>query len=295
MNFVRIGLKKYLPDTLVKKIGEYKREFKRKKVNLYNDSDFISEVYKKKAGFENHKNTIETLVLRGSHADYGFYVRGTHNIYNLGLTSSDLYTNYKLFEKVKEQAPKLKNIVIFFSVFTPGLSLIKTREKYRCVAYKYFFDVEYQENGLIETKNEKKIIAAIKKTNKPDVDLDYNGYDEKSVFGSIDDAQSRVRTHIRENKREPDQMIWLDRLIAGCEQAGYNLLIVIPPVRSNYRSILPNESELFEKLYSINNGRANIESFYDSEIFSDDDLGDTDHLNESGAKKLKNQVIKLLK
>src|SRR5690606_31261080 len=130
----------------------------------------------------------------------------------LGLTSSDLYTSYFLYHNYRKCLKNLRTVLLFLSVPSPGFSLIHTSEKYRSVAYKHFFNVPYQDDKFIEDGVEKKIIKKIKKLKKIDVPNGYQGYDKKTYFSLSISPEERSRTHLRENYRNPDQMIWLKKL-----------------------------------------------------------------------------------
>ncbi|HDM8043623.1 TPA: hypothetical protein P0E04_001750 [Vibrio campbellii] len=55
---------------------------------------------------------------------------------------------------------------------------------------------------------------------------------------------------------------------------------------------MPDKAELFKKIYDIDHTNYKVLDYYDSIDFNDDDLGDTDHLNESGAMKITNLILK---
>lgn len=261
---------------------------------LFIDDKFLSYVYKKKLGLENNLNNIKTLVLRGSHADYSIFTEGNNGIYNLGLTSSDIYFNFRLYENYSSKMESLENVVFFYSVFTPGLSLVRINEKYRLVAYKYFFDIPYQEEGLIDKKLEKKINNRCRKIEPPKIQNEYFGYVKKTSFFTNITAEERAKTHIRENKRKPNQLEWLKSLIHLVKNDKRRLYIVIPPAKKSYVECLPNKSQLFDSLYSLDLDNVTIVDFYDSPLFDDSDLGDLDHMNEKGAKKLTAELLKYL-
>jgi hypothetical protein len=285
-------LKKRLKEILPKWILDKIRSVKKRKIDLFMDDDFLSYVYKKKLGLENNLNSITTLALRGSHADYGVFTQGEYGIYNLGLTSTDIYFNFKLYEIYSKKMNKLENVIFFYSVFTPGLSLVKINEKYRLVAYKYFFNVPYQDSNLIDKKYEKKIKSRCRKIKPIGLEDKYFGYDKKKQLISNISAEQRAKTHARENRREPNQLEWLVNLINLVKKDGRTLYIVIPPAKKAYMDCLPNKSKLFEKLYSLDLRNVKIIDLYGSPIFDDSDLGDFDHMNEKGAKKLTNELIK---
>ncbi|MGY0616930.1 hypothetical protein [Vibrio sp. FJH11] len=281
-------LKKITPKIVRDRI----RKYRQRNDQLYMDDEFIEYVYKKKLGLEKNIDNIETLVLRGSHADYGVFTKGENGIYNLGLTSTDAYVSFKLYESYGKRINNLKNVVFFYSVFTPGLSLIKIKERYRLSTYKYFFDIPYQEEGLVNKKLENKIYKKCKKINKVKIDETYFGYDKKNSFIKNITAEQRAKTHIRENRRDPDQLEWLTKLNDMVRKDDRKLYIVIPPAQKSYMDCLPNKSELFAKLHSLDLDNVEILDFYDSPIFDDSDLGDFDHMNEKGAKKLTKELIR---
>jgi hypothetical protein len=284
-------IKKLIPKKYLEKITNYRN----RNNMLFMDDDFLSYVYKKKLGLEKELNNIKTLALRGSHADYSVFTEGKHFIYNLGLTSSDIYVSYRLYQNYSAKMNNLDNVVFFYSVFTPGLSLIKIKEKYRLVAYKYFFGIPYQEENLINSVLEKKILNKCRKIKKQKIENDYFGYEKQKSFMTSLKAEERAKTHLRENTREPDQLEWLAKLIQLIQKDKKQLYIVIPPAQKSYMDCLPTKAKLFERLYSLELGNVKILDFYGSPIFDDSDLGDFDHMNEKGAKKMTNELIKNIK
>lgn len=268
-----------------------------KEKSLFSDKKFLTYVSKKKTGFDFHKKDIETLVLRGSHADYAIKPRSNMNMYNLGLTSTNLYFNYKIYEKNRNDMPKLKNLVLFFSVFTPGLSLNMIKERNRLIAYKYYFDVEYQHPELISPILEKKIFkkcrAITKKKNKLKDEL-YFGYDKKENFIVNGSAKDRAKTHLRENLRKPDQCQWLEKLINIIEKDKRKLYIVIPPANSEYYNAFADGVDLFLSLRGINSDSVEILDYYKSNLFNDGHFGDFDHMNDRGAAVITDEIFREL-
>lgn len=271
----------------------YKKIRKSGDIPLFDEKGFLQYVAKKKKGLEVNKAKISAIALRGSVADYGFYANCKDGLYNLGLTSSDLYTSYQLYKKLSPDLTDLEYVYLFLGAMSPGFSLIKTKEKYRAVAYKYFFDVDYQENEEIDPKLENKILKKCNKIKVKNTDADYRGYEKKKYYGAHLKAEERVATHIRENQREPDQMEWIERLAELAKDNGHRLVLVLAPFRSDYRALLPETEELFEKFYALEADVWKIINFYDSPLFDDSDLGDTDHLNEKGAIKMTNELLRL--
>ena len=82
-----------------------------------------AESFLKKEVLINSKQSFDTLILGSSHI-YQYVTQESE--LNCALASQDLYSSYKLYEKLNSNS--LKNIIISFSVFTPGYCLIKTND-----------------------------------------------------------------------------------------------------------------------------------------------------------------------
>jgi len=261
------------------------------RINTFEDEKFLTYVYKKRLGIFRCADQIENLALRGSGADYDFLDQTNGPSYNLGLTSTDLHATYHLYKNSTNILPKLRNIIVFFVPIATGLDLTKTREKYRYVAYSHYFNIPYQCTQDISKRVERRIIKKCKSLAVPNVPDSYRGYDEKKYLGSNTDVVKRAKAHLRENQREPDQMRWLNKMIELADQLGHRIWIVIPPVRSDFKNELPKSEILYSKLYDLDIGHHTILNFYDDNRFDDSDMGDTDHLNESGAKKITAEIM----
>jgi len=263
--------------------------YKNRDVIYFFNKEKLAYVYRKKYGLIKHKDEIETIAIGSSYADNAFFPNYIDKSYNLGLTSTDMYLSYQLLLKCKEMLPNLKNIVYFSAVFAPGMSLIKTKEKYRAIFYKYFFGIPYQEEGIID-KNVEKIVFKKCKNIKENIPNDYSGYETMKTYMIETTAEVRSNTILRENRREPDQMMWIKKTIDQVIEDKKNIFIVIPPYSTELKNILPPKEELYKKAYDQLNdyeGITNVQliDMYDSDLFDDSDMGDNDHLNEKGAKK----------
>jgi hypothetical protein len=247
--------------------------------------NFINYVSQKKLELEHHAPKVEHLALRGSNADYGFYPEYLENSFNLGLTSTDLHAAYYLYKNNIEQLPHLKNVMVYINAASVGFNLSMTKESYRSIVYNYFFSVPYQTKNKISRKNEKKFLLKCIKRNEVPHSLAW-GYAKKTDYGFNTSAQERTRTHLRENKRKPSQIHWLEKLVALGLKNNITIYAVITPVRSDFKALLPEKTELYQSIYQLNSKNLAILDFYDDPRFSDKDLGDTDHLNEQGAKKI---------
>lgn len=263
-------------------------------INKFMDNKFLNYAYKKKLGLLKNAEKIELLALRGSGADYDFLDQKTDKSYNLGLTSTDLHATYHLYKFSIDVLPNLKNVLVYFVPIAPGLDLTKTLEKYRYVTYRYFFNIPYQEGHSLKRSVEREIFKKCATLASPSIPESYRGYDKKDYLSSNTDVVARAAAHLRENRREPDQMCWLDALLRLAEKNNHKVWIVVPPVRSDFKKQLPASATLFSKLYAMELGNHEILDFYDDVSFDDSDHGDTDHLNEKGAIKLTNRIMSVL-
>ena len=280
--------KKILPQSLVNLYIKY-QNYKNRDILYHYNKEKLVYVYSKKHGLINHAAAIETIAIGSSYADNAFFSQYIDNSYNLGLTSADLYFSYHLLLKSKEILPNLKNIVYYTAVFASGMSLIRTKEKYRAISYKYFFDIPYQEEGFIDKKLEKKIFKKCRKI-KESIPNDYWGYETTKTYMTEITAEVRAKTILRENRREPDQMIWIKKTIDQIVEDKKNIFIVIPPYSTTLKDNLPPKEELYKKTYALLSNYRDLPNvqlidLYDSDLFDDSDMGDNDHFNEKGAKK----------
>lgn len=270
-------------------LKKFLRKIKPKKI----DPMHAKDLFLKKSVLLNNINEIETLVLGSSHGDYGFNPLYSDKVsYNLCYTSQDLYYSYKLYEKLYNKTPKMKNIIVFYSVFSSGLELEKTSEYPICSCYKLLFDIPYKTNKSykkIEKQFSKELLEPL---TIPDY---YLGYNNPQIFFSENfGVKNRVKTHLRENLRSNKQNDYINKIFELSKQANHNLTIIIPPARSDYKSNLPDSADLFKKLYIISNNRFNILNFYDNNDFLFEDFGDFDHLNCDGAEKLTKKINEYL-
>lgn len=252
------------------------------------DDDFIRLVARKRKSFDLAKPELAALVLGSSHADYGFDPSffGAP-AFSLGMASEDLYTSYKLYELHGANLPKLRTVVFFFSVFTPGFYLIKCSEQLRMAVYKAVFDVPYPERKYwFWWENRARRLAA-----SVGAEPGFNGFWRPEVFLGTDyPLELRVAGHLKHNGRSAHQLEWLRKLSDLCMARGHRLVLAVPPAREDYRAALPDPQTLFASLYSLAGGKHLILNYYADDSFTREDFGDTDHLNSGGAAKLTTKI-----
>jgi len=251
---------------------------------------FFNYVYTKRRNLDDAFPEMEVVAMRGSLSDYAFHSPTWSKSFNFGLTSSDLNVSLQLYEKVLRRAPNLKTVLLYSGVFVPGFNLAYTSERNRLVLYKYFFGIDYNPVNRIEKKTERRILRKLNSFSFELGDSDQGYIYGKPHFPGLD-VGARVKTHLRENLREPDQMEYFRRLKDLVESDGRVLYVIIPPVRLDYREDLKNmwNGDVFQKFKSMIQ-KERVLDFYDNKNFSYSDFGDCDHMNELGSKKLTEMI-----
>ena len=245
--------------------------------------NWVIEAYKKYIGLRMNRGIISTLVVGSSHGYYGFHPENDE--YNLCFASQDLYYACHLYEK-NANMPLLKNIILFYSVFSRGYVLEKTSEKLRSVLYNFFWKIPYYKGTCFNFWKAKNFIKNKVKNLKQKVKVptEYRGeclYDW--FFPSDINVEKRALTHLKLNLMESQNALLL-RMAKLAKEKQHNLVVVIPPCRSDYKLNLLAHKDLFLPLYELKNIK--ILNFFEDSDFNDKDFGDSDHLNLRGAQKL---------
>lgn len=176
--------------------------------------EYVTTLRAKLAGISRRAGKIEILCLGSSHADYGFRPDAfPGNAFNFGAASQDLRTSAELAKRLVPTLPHLRKIVMFFSVFSPGSCLAKTKESFRSVVYEELLHVPVPESCSLEEKECARVRKICRRERGEDSHTDAFGFNA-SMPGFDIPAEERVRTHLRENLREPDQMSHLEKMIS---------------------------------------------------------------------------------
>jgi hypothetical protein len=248
--------------------------------------DAIVFLAAKRAMLREDVGELQTLALGSSHGDHGFDPQFCDGSFNLCSRSQDLQHAYALYETISKLAPNLKNIVVFYSVFSAGFFIKNTRsEKVLSPALDGLFSLglKYEENrftALSEQIRDAFTVFAIQLEGR-------HGFLPKWVqivtpesYG----AARRANDHLK--WKNSDANLYLIKIIRLAEHLKHNLCIVIPPVRSDYREAVGSRSaKLFQDLLDIC-GEFQLCSMlncYDGDGFADEHFGDFDHLLPEGA------------
>lgn len=262
----------------------------------------------KRAMFEQACDTLETIVLGSSHGDYAFDPAFVPNAFNLCYGSLDLKHCYWLYQRAITASPNLKNLVLFYSVFSPGSMLERTEEADIGPVFSALFDldVEYQSERLTQlaealTLQLQKGMAAtlIEEAAKLD---GYAGF-MPSYKGAVEasEFQSRLLSHIKHNY-ESGADYYLLKILGLANRLGHGVTIVIPPVTSTYRNALNTRSStLFRELIEVMDlfpwtQPIKVINAYDDETYEDSFFVDADHLDArgEGTRKLSRAIAEMV-
>lgn len=250
----------------------------------------VDNFIKKYYALERDKNNIETLALGSSHGYYGFLPDGKS--FNLCGTSQDLYLSYELYRRYSD-LPKLKTVVLFYSVFSPGFETERSIEMDYCCYYKFFWGVPLRYHANDGFGRKMKMIDRYVANRAMEISSDYHGENEYKFFmPDTIPAQERAAAHLKHNRRQNGQTDYVRKMAKLANEKGHRLVVVVPPARSDYREHLPADQELFGELYALLDECPAVQlmSFLRDCDFEDSDFGDTDHLNRHGAEKLTGMI-----
>ena len=232
---------------------------------------------------------LKNLVLGSSHGRDGFIP--TKFDFNLANSSQDLYRGWKLYEYVaKHNGKKLKNVILFWSVFHAGLQLEKTREFVRCIPYKGLYNITYASKLPIDDKEGMEILKKQKKSTVcPD------GFRGKAAYNLIhfnEPTSVLVGKHLKNTMRNNNQIQYLEKIVNKAKRAKHNVYVVLPPYRSDYLKCLPNESVVYRELFDFLNKHKDVKllNFQRDKDFKDSDFDSPDHCNEFGGVKLTKKI-----
>ena len=234
-------------------------------------------------------DTAETLILGSSTARCSF-IEDVKSI-NLSMDAQDLYYSAQLFSKYKYQIPNLKNVVLYYDVFSPGNDLdISPSHNYLTAYYKVFFDIPYKnkfyfiKNDLIKLEN--KIYSLRNYINK---NIDNVPRDIMPIMRggmqSDEDMRNQALGEIKlANKGNMDK--YLNLFLQ--EAKGLNIYIVLAPRHPATFDIYPSEEILFKNLYEMvhKQNDSNIKIINCFRNIAADGFVDLLHLSLNGAKNI---------
>lgn len=257
---------------------------------------FLLDIKKFKA-LKNRTKDIQTIIFGSSHGRDGFIADEVS--FNLSGSSLDLYRIYHLYQYVATLNFSIKNIIVFYDVFHPGLQLEKTKEALRAIPYNFLYSIPYAFPLNAPAKKErvclKRIIKEFKKKIK--IDNSYQGNVEQPDYrNSGISTEDLVEKHLKNNRRQNNQNQYIEKLAQETLNHNQNLFIVTPPYREDYLKCLPPYEETFKELLETAKKYPSIQilNFQNDSDFKQTDFYDADHLNKIGAEKLTQKINQFL-
>ena len=194
---------------------------------------------------------------------------------------------------------KLKNIVLFYSVFSPKNDIQKGPFFQRSAYYKKFFNIPYKDINLAKEKQMEEIELKYEKEYWPyaqkiaqRIDLNYPDF-------LMDDIPEHTLAEMQEMKKHDLKMnqgtedIYLKKIIALTRDKGYKLFIVLSPYQRKYMDLFPDKEILFRAPIKYEKQYDNIKiiDLWSSNDLTEMDYLDETHLNKKGAQKI-NLILK---
>jgi hypothetical protein len=249
----------------------------------------------KRVMLEQARDTLETIVLGSSQGDHGFDPAHVPNAFNLCYRSLDLKHCYSLYQRTVTLCPNLKNLVLFYSVFSPGSMLERSPDEAGIgplFSALFDLDVEYQSEpmtglaqALAQQLQEGMAATLIEEAAQLDGHAGFLPNDKGPPPTS--DFKARLLSHIKSNY-EAGADYYLVKILALANRLGHGVTIVIPPVTSTYRNTLNTRSsvlfrELIEAIDLFPWTRPiQVLNAYDDEAYEDSFFIDSDTLDPRG-------------
>lgn len=229
----------------------------------------------------------DTLVLGSSHIADGYQV--AENEISLAFHSQDLYYSYNLYKLTRQS--NIKNVILSFSVFSDGYTVIKTNEAKLCIPIKLILGIPYQYDDVAKEKRlylfEHQYKRGIKKSRKSG-----KKYEKKIIAlnGDFDlnVIKKRATSHYKNHLRPVSQMEYFNKILEETKVNNQNLYVVITPVTKMYRDELPPSDEIFSGMKNLakSYSHCKVLDYFNDDSFTLEDFYNGDHLNYKGAEKL---------
>jgi len=227
---------------------------------------------------------LHNLVLGSSHGRDGF-IPGNYD-FNLSASSLDMWRIWNLYKYVvKHNGKNLKRIIVFWSVFHPGLQLEKTKEWKNCIPYKKLYDIDY---AFPLPVDDKFLLDTIE--TQMNGFVYHPGFRGKSPYNVNHDelAKVLVAKHLKNTMRNNNQIQYLQNIAKLARKKKHKMYVVLPPYRSDYLEQLPDDKIVFRELFEFLHKTPDVTllNMEHDRDFQDSDFDSPDHCNENGGKKL---------
>lgn len=255
----------------------------------------------KKEYLDKNATQINTLILGSSHTFYGINPAFFSNkTFNAAYVSQSLDLDYEILKKYDSKLKNLQTVIIPISYFSLFETLETDIEKWRIKNYVLYYGLEnkYQFTDNFEslnnhiTRNIKKIVkhyafnTSFITTSNLGWGTNFNAKTKKPFKGAFTAKKHTVKNFnlYAENLKSVHKIITL------CKKNKINIVFLTTPTHQSYYQNL-NKIQLEKTTKTISelvkkNPNCNYLNLLKSEVFTNKDFYDADHLNEIGAEKL---------
>lgn len=289
---------------LVKSIKKRIRRLKEKRVLRRMEESGVPAVsfyFDKKTGIEQHKETIEYLVLGSSHGQAAVNTDRfpDYSAFNLSIASQDMYYSYELYKKYIPELPRLKTVFLFYSVFSSGAEMQKTVNHPLCHYYKNVFDIDFK--YPLKTPYYGDIVDYFRKS-APEIPFEYTGF--TPIVGTFNEeiAWREVYGHLKHAMRNNHQEEYVRKFYKTAKEHGHNLVVIISPHSPAYHEAMARirretpgaeNIDFFKSLFEITDKYAiPVLNYFETHtpsppppVFTNEDFWDWEHLAPNGAEK----------
>ncbi len=232
-----------------------------------------------------HAADIRTLAIGSSHGGYGFDPAVVGNAFNFCTASQDLYYSLKVYEFCATALPGMQDVALFYSLFSPGFDLIQSAEKMRCIGWRRVMGIDYPvpDAGLDQAALTRPVMHPA----APDVppDFGFSRTASRFFFGAGYKAERRAGDHLKFSQAvmtDCPMHAYAAKLADLAAANGHRLLIIVPPVRADFREALP-KANYFSQIEALARSKGvSVHNMFDDPDFAFDDFGDFDHLRPDG-------------
>lgn len=262
----------------------------------------------KKEKLEAQLPEIQCLVLGSSHALHAIQeARFPVPTYNLASFSQSLIIDRQLFEKYVDKMPNLKYLVLSLSYFSLQYKVAGTIENWRNFWYEKVFDIpgdgdfkdklDIRRFSLYHLLGKEYSESYLKKQfgwEKEALETPTTPVATPATEGLVDfHSQEHIDRHHASMKKEyyEENEAALKRIVQLAADHQIKTILITPPVHPTYQKLLKVENTsltqtLLEKLKAENPETLSYLNYTGDTRFEDHDFFDADHLNDSGAQKL---------
>lgn len=306
----------------------YEDIFEKIAANILEEYRYNYDFYYIKNALKNAANAnISTVISGSSYGVFGIDLSNWHNAVNLAAVSQDLYYSTKLIYSACESNTNIKNIVLCMGYYYFFCNLSKTQNvdellritkvydpllqdihdcvllpPKKTVLYKSeVFDVE----GIAEQYALSEYAKGYFHENRPREKFALKMWEDKnknwnnlSTIEKEEAGRNRAETHNRSAKRESsllENITYFQKFLHFCNNRSINVLLVVTPCTTYYLEHLnPEFKSVFYDVLDKTEGILHLLDLADDTSFTDEDFNDTDHLNDNGAKKMTEKILRII-